>query len=276
LIGRLWNRGAATRCPPPEDSSNIIGMLHYLNCNQMLYPERPSADPWTSGLLTIALLPIIDYDDAGASGRLDSQRVSSVLYRAFEDAPGIQPVERERLAEILTDLGIGSGRIADPLVAMRVGETVAARMLLVGDLLRGGEFLHLHVRVLECPSSKIVCATNAEGKRDAEGLAKEVPSWMLSRIREFYPLRGRIIETDPEKGQAYLNLGKVDGVRENQRFRVLEDRGPKADREGQMRDEIAELEILRVGERVSHARLATPGVRLEKGMKVELGKIQQN
>src|SRR4029453_2670903 len=80
--------------------------------------------------------------------------------------PGLVVVSRERVLEVLREMGLEAER-DDPALAVRVGREVGARGVVTGAYQSLGERVRVTARVCETASGRVLLHPQVDGAREA-------------------------------------------------------------------------------------------------------------
>jgi hypothetical protein len=132
---------------------------------------------------------------------------------------------------------------------------LASRIILKGQVVYSGSKIQISIRLIETETGQISAAVNESfGSATPDSLLTEKLSQeLLKKLKNLYPLRGRILGTQGE--MIRLNIGEMAGVKIGQRFRVI--------------DEEAILEVLAVEQDESLAKIADGKAPLQPNLRVE-------
>ncbi|MGA1863527.1 MAG: CHAT domain-containing protein [bacterium] len=211
------------------------------------------SDGWTSRPLT---LWIMDLETQGYSLQEGQERllVSGITDHIIENSSA-QVVERELLDKMMEELKLGSSKLIDRDIVLSLGKMLAARLILSGRVIYSGPQAQVSMRLIETETGRIVAAINESFGSAvpvsilAEGLSQD----LLEKLREFYPLRGKISEIAGD--DILLNIGQMAGVKTGQRFRVI--------------DKDVDLEIISIQKNTCLARILEGKGHLQTDLRVE-------
>jgi class 3 adenylate cyclase/CHAT domain-containing protein len=279
LLGALvWiGSGILTRQPPgpttPPDPADTRAMLQWLaaRANDPDYRDRVSADTWTSRPLDVAILPLEARGDIPADSP-DLDRIRIILEREYAEVPGMQPLEREKLEQIMEELELGSSALADPASLARLGKMKAARLLLAGQLIGSGDTVEFHYRLFDTETTRLVSPGVLNVEDGAVAAAERAARESIAGIRERYPLQGRIIEA--AGGDVYLNIGTNVGVEPGRTFAIIAEPKSEKMREAGLQTEIGELIIRETRDTVSSGEVTESIADVKKEMKVRSGSLK--
>jgi hypothetical protein len=167
----------------------------------------------------------------------------------------VQPVERGGLDKVLSEFKLGTSKLTDPGSALSLGKMVAARLILLGRIVYSDRQTQVSMRLIETETGRIMASINESvgSAVPVSVLAQKLAMGLSERLRNLYPLRGRISAV--QGGAVKLNIGRAVGVETGQKLKVLGDK--------------AVLKITSVEEMSSLAQKDDEGAALVEGMNVE-------
>ena len=177
-------------------------------------------DGWTSLPLTVW---VMDFQERGYSLQEAGDRLLvSGLVDHLLGYNRVQVVERELLDTLLKELELGSSKLMDRNTALTVGRLVAARLILSGQFIYSGPLTQVSMRLIETETGRITAVVNESfgSAVPASILSETLSEKLLEKLRQLYPLRGKISKVSGESIE--LNIGQVVGVRVRQQFKTLD------------------------------------------------------
>jgi hypothetical protein len=156
---------------------------------------------------------------------------------------------------LVEELKLGSSELIDRSTALSLGRILAARLILSGQMIYSGPQVQVSMRLIETETGQIAAAINESfgSAVPAAVLAERLSKDLLERLKQIYPLRGKISKMKGE--EIRLNIGQSVGVRVRQRFKAI--------------DEDATLEVTSIQKEKSLAKVIQPGGVLQEGHRVE-------
>lgn len=211
--------------------------------------ETPTEDAWVSRPLTLALLRLEDHGGLSVRDGESEALLQSILY-PLQEAPRVAVVDRYLLEEILEELDLGSGKLADPAFSLHLGKILAARLMGHGSIHRDKDNLQVNLRFVETETSSLKVALSHTFPKDTpvDVMGNKLAEVVLQKIRDCYPLKGTVLSTH-ESGTAVVNLGKKAGLKEKTVMKVLPPQGTDS------RLAFARLRIVSVEKETSEAEL---------------------
>jgi len=215
-------------------------------------PPGPS-DGWTSPPLTLWLM---DFKVQGCSLQEGEDRLLiSGITEQLIDGRAALVVERTLLDKLLGELKLGTSELVDRTTALSLGRILAARVIVSGQIVYAGPQTQVSMRLIETETGRISGTVNESfGSADElSAVSEQLSKKLIEKLKALYPLRGRIEQITGEEIQ--INLGDKVGVREGQRFKVV--------------DQPVTLEVVSTGADTSLARVVegenvpTEGLRIE-------------
>jgi class 3 adenylate cyclase/CHAT domain-containing protein/Tfp pilus assembly protein PilF len=232
--------------------------------------ESPG-DGWTSMPLTLAFL------DLQMQGTLPS-RAGEEEFLFLRMAEGlrasgrIEVVERAILDRLLEELKLSASDLTDPQIAVRLGKILAARLIATGSFTRFGDEGRLGIRIIETETTRIKASVVelVEPPRGIEGVAEHVSKALLQKLREAYPLQGRIAQITSQG--ILVNIGAEQGVTPRLTLQVFGIEAP-VELEGKIvgyrRLPVGLLEVTAVEATLSQARVLEQTEPFQQGWKVK-------
>jgi class 3 adenylate cyclase/tetratricopeptide (TPR) repeat protein len=219
--------------------------------------ELPSlslpSDGWTSSPLT---LWVMDFEIQGYSLQEGQERllVSGITNHIIKNSRA-QVVERALLDKLMEELKLGTSKLIDRDIVLSLGRMLAARLILSGHLVYSGPQAQVSIRLIETETGRIVAAINESfgSVVPVSVLAERLSEDLLEKLREFYPLRGKISEVKDE--DIKLNIGQMAGVKVGQRFKVI--------------DKEVALEVISIQKNTCLARILEGKGPLQENLRVE-------
>jgi TolB-like protein len=224
---------------------------------------------WTSRPLTLAVLPL-ERKGTPAAGAAPDELVEPHITQALQASGRLKVVERAVLEKLLAELQLGTSDLVDPQAALRVGRLLAARLIATGSLKYVGEGMQLSVRIVETETTDTP-ATEAEtvDRPDMlDGVVAQISHSLPQRIRQAYPLQGRITHRTSE-GRVLLNIGAPHGVTPGLLMQVFGSAAPL-----QFESPIGRIVVTQVEAGSSQARVLDASRPLQPGWRVREGHEQ--
>jgi len=127
----------------------------------MLLPHAAKAD----GLR----LAVAEFDNAADTHTYDAlgKGLQAMVTTDLTQVEGLTVVERERLAELVSELELAESGLVDPATAARVGKLLGATHVVAGTFTVVGEAMRLDARLVAVDSGEVVVAADAGGEREA-------------------------------------------------------------------------------------------------------------
>jgi len=179
-------------------------------------PRALPSDGWTSGPLT---LWVMDFKVQGYSLQEGEERliVSEITDQMLQHSR-VQIVERALLDKLLGELKLGSSQLIDRRTALSLGNILAAKLLLSGQIVYAGPETQVSMRLIETETGRITAAVNESfgSAVPASVLTDKLSENLLNKLKKLYPLQGKITEVKP--GEVMINIGKNVGVEPEQIF----------------------------------------------------------
>ena len=203
-----------------EKRDRIDRLIKDLLQNSDSPPVAVPWDGWTSRPLT---LWIMDLETQGYSMQEGEDRliVTGIGSRLLQNGR-IQLVERAILDKLMEEMKLGVSKLADPGAALSLGKILAARLILSGRIMHANFNTRVSMRLIETETGRIAAAVDETNERDVpvSELADQLSEAILVKLEMLYPLRGKILKSDP--GEIKLNIGRLVGVTAGSRFRVVD------------------------------------------------------
>jgi tetratricopeptide (TPR) repeat protein len=235
--------------------------------------QGPAGDGWTSPPLTLAFL---DFRYQGPPTVRAGQEDFLLLRmtQALQADGRVAIVERALLDKLLAELKLSTSELADPQVALRVGRVLAARLIATGSFTYLDETGQFSVRLIETETTRVkAAATEIVTQPDQlGGVVAHVSQTLLTKLRQTYPLQGRIVQIAPEG--IFLNIGAERGITPGLVFQVFGKENPlQLDGQvvGYRRESVGFLEVTSVDGQFAQAKVLQlePQTTLQQGWKVQ-------
>ncbi len=143
-------------------------------------------------LLTVALLPL---EAVQTEDRAVAVHVTTVLYAALSKEKGLQLVERERLDEILREQAATLSGLTSEDRGVRVGQLVAAKIVIVGRVARVGEQVLMTARAMGTETGRLLVETEAIAPAQVGDGAKRLGTRLSATLAK----RGSELVAPPDK-----------------------------------------------------------------------------
>ena len=178
-------------------------------------------DQWTSRPMVLTFL---DIKDRGILSERDglSSLLATQLGDYLNSSGRVKVVERYILDKLLQELNLGSSELANRDTQLRLGKILAAKLIATGSLYHLPGQTVLSLRLIDTETSFISMVLNMKldlGPSFNRELFR-VNRQILTRVIQNYPIRGYIIEREPD-GKYLLNVGQNQGVVVGTLFKVL-------------------------------------------------------
>jgi len=177
-------------------------------------------DGWTSRPLTVW---VMDFTLQGPCLQEGQERllVCGITDQILRHSRA-RVVERALLDRLLEEMKLGTSDLIDRSTALSLGRMLAARIILSGHLVYSGPYAQVSLRVIETETGRITAAVNESFGSTVPGslLAERLSENLLAKLRELYPLRGRVLEVRDDA--VMLNIGEMAGVTPGQRFKGVD------------------------------------------------------
>ena len=170
----------------------------------------------------------------------------------------VRLVERALLDKLLEELKLGTSKLVDKRTALSLGKILAAKLILIGQVVYSGPQTQVSIRLIETETGRITAAVNETfgGAVPTSVLSGKLSKKLLEKFKKLYPLRGKISEV--EGNEVRLNIGQMAGTRKGQRFNVV--------------GEDMSLEVISDQPETSITKVVKGKGPLTKGMRVEASK----
>jgi len=217
---------------------------------------KGAADEWTSRPVTLTFLDFEKKGRMAMEGEGDFLMIA--LTQELRDTGRVEVVEREKIDRILSELNLASSELANEDTRLRLGRLFGARMIATGSYIRYGDEVQVNLRLIETETSiaKVAVAEVMKDK-DPAGVAKEVSSILIEKIKKNYPVQGKVTEVSGD--MVKINVGAKEGVEAGMKMALLDEDQIKA----------GEIEIVGAGPDVSKAKVTQSPGKIGVGMKVK-------
>lgn len=232
--------------------------------------QTKGRDTWTSPMGAVSVLGFKN-NASKLMGRIGLEGIlKDELARALGEHH-VSVVEREILDKVMVELKLGSSALANPKSQIKLGKMTAAHILAVGsfyDMERGSVAT---MRLVETETTDIFLSLSAKSKTalDPSALAMDWAVEISAKIREHFPLQGRIVVIKPK--QVIINLGSRHAVRKGMLFNVLSE-GEAIDLgDGEVvydYEPVGQVRVQRVKEKIAFAKIISQKGTWEKKQKV--------
>jgi len=221
-------------------------------------PPPPSArDEWSSRPLYLFFLNL-EAKGQPAPREGEDAYLNELIARDFDNSTRLHVVERQLLERLLGELRLSSSQLADPQSALRLGRILAARVLITGSLVRYKGQLQVNLRAIDTENTQVMATVSGTSPfgDDPQKLLQGLVAGLQERIMAAYPIRGRIIEVQPEG--VVLDVGRTTGVSVGTKLRLAE-----------ALESRVELTVTEVGELTSKAAFKSDELELQPSWRVE-------
>jgi eukaryotic-like serine/threonine-protein kinase len=167
------------------------------------------------GRPAVAVLP---FDNPGGSADTAwlTGGVPNMLVTGLGETPGVDVLSNQRIAEVLKDLGLGSGPI-DKSRVLDVGRRAGAGALVVGSVFKSGNTYRVDVQVEDVATGKLLGAKSVEGASIfplADQLTASIRDALNLSPAPAAPAVGDVLTSSPEAYRMYLDgLQAIGNVR---------------------------------------------------------------
>jgi TolB-like protein len=130
-------------------------------------------------------LAVAEFDNAADTDTYDAlgKGLQAMVTTDLAQVEGLTLVERERLAELVSELELAGSGMVDPATAAKVGKLLGATHMVAGTFTVVGEAMRLDARLVAVDSGEVVVAADADGEREAFfELEKELVKALLAAL----------------------------------------------------------------------------------------------
>ncbi|MDY0038816.1 MAG: CsgG/HfaB family protein [Desulforhabdus sp.] len=209
--------------------------------------------------LTVALLPLERKNDREELHDHDIA-VEETLLQKLIDRSRFHMVERQRLEEVLTEHKLSCAHLVDEKNALQVGRMLAARCVLMGTVVTGGNSLEIFVRVVDTETSLVIAAVDVYGEDVDDPLTLEqLCQGLALKLCDELPLvEGLVIRVKGDRID--VDLGSNQRVKTGMLLTIFEEGEPiihpvTGETVGADVDELGEAVIKMVGESMSEGEI---------------------
>ncbi len=202
-----------------EKQDRIDQMVKELVDTMKAPPAPVTDDGWSSQPLTLWVTEFSTEGYALQEGK--EKLIMSGIQNQLIGHSRARVVERAVLDKLLQELKFGRSELVDKRTMLSLGRILAAKLLLVGKVVYAGPDVHVSMRLIETETGRITAAVNDTfgSAVPASVLAEKLSLKLLEKLKESYPLRGKI---ETVKGEdVVLNIGQRVGARKGQKFEVV-------------------------------------------------------
>ena len=154
--------------------------------------DAPAADqpilPRNSQTLTLWLneLETVGYSLREGTSTL----ITSGLMERLLKTRRIQIVERALLDGLMSEIKLGTSRLADPQTQLQLGRLTAARLILTGRVVHNAPAVQVTLRCIETDTGQVFAVVNAhfDGQTPIAGMVEHLADELISKIYAKYPL----------------------------------------------------------------------------------------
>lgn len=150
-------------------------------------PAKTAADT-DSGHLTLWLtdLETVGYSLQEGTATL----IGSGLMERLLQTGRIRIVERALLDGVMSEIRLGTSRLADPRTRLKLGRLTAARVILTGRVVHSPPFLQATLRCIETDTGQVFAAVNAhfDAQTAVADVVARLADDVLARLHARYPL----------------------------------------------------------------------------------------
>jgi len=212
-----------------------------------------AADEWTSPPLSMVFLGVRGYQVQDAERDYLIGRLTSSL----QNSGRVKMVERAMLDEPLSELKLGVSDLADPATALKMGKILSARVIATGSVLKEKGQWMVNLRFIETETTSIRASISEARKAvDAETVAASLSGDILKRLKEVFPLQGRITSIKGE--DVIVNFGSESGMVKGTGMEVLTPDG----------ETVARIECVNVRKADTDGKIITGRDKITAGMRV--------
>jgi hypothetical protein len=117
--------------------------------------------------------------------------ITSGLMERLLQAGRIKNVERDLLDGLLSEINLGTSRLTDPQMQLRLGRLTAARIILTGRVVHSAPNLQVTLRCIETDTCQVFAMVNAhfQGQTAIADMVTHLADELLSKIKAQYPLQ---------------------------------------------------------------------------------------
>lgn len=208
--------------------------------------------------MSVALLTLEHQGPATVAGVAVDDRLAS----AFVEERRFNLVERERIRDVLTELGLSASRLADPNTAPRLGRVVAADAILTGTVVETEHSIEIVTTLVDSETAAVVSANDAFAEaRTLSSVGDLTARLAFKYTRDFPMLEGAVIEA--EGRHLLVDLGSESRLRPHQKLILFREEPDSPSSSGESLDadtrEIGEAKVREVFPEYSEAELIRGG-----------------
>jgi hypothetical protein len=169
-------------------------------------------------------LAILSFEERGGLSHRAGETealLNSLLYR-LKEPTRVRIVDRLLLEQVLQELDLGTGKLADNAFSLKIGRILSARLIGHGSVYRDNKSVQVNLRFIETETTALKMALTETFPRGAkiDEMAARLADAILAEMNANYPLRGEVVGVEPP-GNAVLNIGREVGLEANSLFNVL-------------------------------------------------------
>lgn len=253
----------------PRRANDILETARRLVAAYKRKPKAPHLDdPWAPRPMVVAFL---GFETLGAGGTTGLHAaLAHRLGQTLQGTKRVRIVERKLIDKVLEELKLSATDLVDPATRLKIGRILAARLITTGDIvaISNNQFV-VNLRVIDTETSEIKINLSQQLTNPNQILmaADEIASQLSRRLKESYPIRGRILVMEPN--EIIVNVGAKHGVVPDMKMKVIREVPLKVQgRVVAMRKRaIGEISIVSVEDEVAFARASNGGA-IQKDSKI--------
>lgn len=223
-----------------QDEANERRFNQWIQNHKQQIPSQnitQNFDNWTSEPFPMAIITGSALQSYLNNRNMDGLIASSIEFYLYQ-FQRITLLDRMAMASMIKETKL----LQTDLIAQPHGKPkiIFARYHLILNVLLTASSYHLSMRLKDLLSSKVIYAANGQMEHPEffSKQAKNMTADLIYFIKEQYPIRGRVISSDPHK--ITLNIGYDMGVRVNQSCQIVNSQEKISIKTVQMRTSIAE------------------------------------
>ena len=213
---------------------------------------------WKSQLLTMTF---VGFEKKGERSKREGEDefLSLAITNSLQERGRIKIIEREALDKLLKELKLSQTNLADKQAALRVGKILSAKLISTGSIMRFGDDIHVSLRIIETETSsiKFTLAESFNKNTSLRYIANEICKKINEKIAKEFPLKGEVTSSKKNSGVS-LDIGFLQGVNQGLQMKAVSPEG----------DELGKIEIVRVFDKNSIAKILSGQDKIKKGIRV--------
>jgi TolB-like protein len=168
----------------------VTSFLVTLSLSWMALPEVCAADDQPMAIA------VLDLDVDRKELEPTAKELTELLIAGLSPNPKLIVVERQRLAEVLSEFELNLSGIVDPDAAARIGRVIGAKVLVTGRVFRSGDDLTVVARAIGTETTRVYAESVS---RPADEPARRLGELLVEKVSSRLVSSGSSFVAIPEK-----------------------------------------------------------------------------